>query len=320
MLRMSSFTSSVNVIYSSDESPLKQENNSWGHVDIIDEISELTNNGISVGLYVLHIKPGHSIPLHIHNIMTESEMVISHNLICQKKSVSYGCAHTWHSAPHEYSNPNRFQQSILCIDSPAFIPTDEILVEGKPATNISMVSMKHYLFDAKSTFCFPGLFSSQQQIVLTINPSEFHSNSSAVLVFAFNLNDELLFVHHKKRGWELPGGKIEISENEIQACIRETFEESYCELEESSLQPIAQYKIIDNDNIGDVHIKSVYAARVKLEYQDCPFDHETKQRKFVSPLDWLTILNESYSILLHDDVYPICLEITKHKLNISTTN
>ncbi|CAF1378536.1 unnamed protein product [Rotaria sordida] len=233
--------------------------------------------------------------------MTESEMVISHNLICQKQPVPYGCVHTWHSAPHEYSNKNRFQQSILCIDSPAFIPTDEILVDGKPVTNIR-------------------LFSSQQQIILTTNPSQFYLKSSAVLIFAFNLNNELLFVNHKKRGWELPGGKIEVNENERQACIRETFEESYCELEESSLQPIAQYKIIDKDNVDDGHIKSVYAARVKLEYQDCHFDHETKDRKFVSSLDWLTILNENCSLLLHDDVYPICLEIAQHKLIISTTN
>jgi hypothetical protein len=98
--------------------------------------------------------------------------------------------------------------------------------------------------------------------------------------------------------------------------IRETFEESYCELEQSTLQSIAQYKITDEDNISDEHIKSVYTARVKLEHQDCNFEHETKQRKFVASPDWFTIFNENYSLLLHDDVYPICLELAKHKFNI----
>jgi hypothetical protein len=117
-----------------------------------------------------------------------------------------------------YSNQSQFEQSILCIDSPAFIPTDEILIEGEPATDMKMTLMKNYLFDAKPMFYFPGLFSSQQHIVLTIDPSQFKFQSNAILVYAFNLNNELLFVNHKERGWELPGGKIELNENEIQAC------------------------------------------------------------------------------------------------------
>jgi hypothetical protein len=94
LLPTTPFTDFVNVKYLSSNSELKQETNSWGHVDIIKEVSELTNNGISAGLYLLHIKPDHSIPLHIHKIMIESEMVISDNLMCQKTIVPYGCTHT----------------------------------------------------------------------------------------------------------------------------------------------------------------------------------------------------------------------------------
>jgi 8-oxo-dGTP diphosphatase len=310
------FVSSIKAKFSSVACPLKQEQNSWGHVDIVNEFSELMNNGISVGLYVLHIKPGHSIPLHIHKIMTESEMVISHNVICQRKLIPYGCVHIWYHAPHEYSNQDSCSQSILCIDSPAFIRTDEILVEGEPATNINMVLMNSYLFDAKPVFYFPGSFLSQQQIVLTTDPSQFNLRSDAVLVFAFNVNNELLFINHRQRGWELPGGKNELNEDEIQTCIRETFEESYCELDESSLKPIAQYKVIDETGIDEEHVKSVYTARVKLEHQDCRFNYESKERKFISSPNWCMILNENYSLLLHDNVYPICLELAKHELNI----
>ncbi len=212
-----------------------------------------------------------------------------------------------------YTNQSQSEQSILCIDSPSFIPTDEILIEGEQAKDVEMKLMKSDLFNGKPTFYFPGLFTSKQEIILTIDPSEFTMKSDAILVFAFNLNNELLFVNHKERGWELPGGKIEQNENEIDACIRETYEESYCQLEGDSLEAIAQYKIIDDDN---EHIKSVYVARIKLENEDQNFENETKERKLIFAPHWLTILNENYSLLLHDNVYSICLELAKHKLNI----
>ena len=39
-------------------------------------------------------------------------------------------AHTWpRNFPHRYENRTDLEQSFLCIDRPAFIPTDEIEVE-----------------------------------------------------------------------------------------------------------------------------------------------------------------------------------------------
>jgi dihydroneopterin aldolase len=67
--------------------------------------------------------------------MQESEMVLTKGLWCQGKPVAPGTVHRWpKGAAHCYQNPTRRQQSILCVDAPAFLPEDEIAVEGEPAT------------------------------------------------------------------------------------------------------------------------------------------------------------------------------------------
>lgn len=103
------------------------EERPFGTVDVIHETQD-------AGIYRLNIRPGGTIPLHVHRVMEEAELVLSEGLLCQGKPIAIGTMHRWpKDAAHVYENPTERWQSILCIDSPRFIESDEIVVEGTPA-------------------------------------------------------------------------------------------------------------------------------------------------------------------------------------------
>jgi len=99
------------------------ERKDFGAVDIVHESEQ-------VGLYRLRISPGRSIPLHVHNQMQESELVLSRGLLCQGQPASRGSVRRWaYDVPHDYQNPSPLTQALLCADRPHFIDSDEILVD-----------------------------------------------------------------------------------------------------------------------------------------------------------------------------------------------
>jgi dihydroneopterin aldolase len=99
----------------------------FGTVDVIHETKD-------AGIYRLNVAPGQRIPLHVHRRMQESEMVLGEGLRCNGRAVAPGTIHRWpHDAPHTYENPTDRTVSILCVDAPPFIESDEIPVEGVPA-------------------------------------------------------------------------------------------------------------------------------------------------------------------------------------------
>jgi dihydroneopterin aldolase len=103
------------------------ESKPFGTVDVIHETKE-------AGIYRLNIAPGKEIPLHMHQQMHESEMVLGDGLLCQGEPCPPGTVHRWPlGAAHTYSNPTERHQTILCVDSPRFIEEDEIEVSGEPA-------------------------------------------------------------------------------------------------------------------------------------------------------------------------------------------
>lgn len=105
---------------------VEQETKEWGCVDIVHETKD-------AGIYRLNIAPGKGIPLHVHRVMRESEMVLGSNLHCQNEPVPMGTVHRWpRGAAHRYDNRSDQWQSILCVDVPRFIPDDEIIVDGVP--------------------------------------------------------------------------------------------------------------------------------------------------------------------------------------------
>jgi FolB domain-containing protein len=106
---------------------LETEDTRFGRVDILFETTE-------AGVYRLNVAPGQGIPLHVHHVMRESEMVLSDGLLCQGKPVALGDVFHWPlGAAHRYDNPTKRYQTILCVDSPPFVPNDEVEVAGEPA-------------------------------------------------------------------------------------------------------------------------------------------------------------------------------------------
>lgn len=109
------------VTYGREEKP-------FGTVDVVMETQD-------AGIYRLNIAPGKSIPLHVHQVMDESELVLTNGLFCQGEPAPAGTVRRWpKDAAHLYENPTDKWQSILCVDCPPFIAEDERPVEGAPAT------------------------------------------------------------------------------------------------------------------------------------------------------------------------------------------
>ena len=105
---------------------LPVETNGFGMVHVVHEIDAL-------GLYVLEIAAGATIPAHFHRVMEETEMVLDPGLLQQNLRVRAGDAFIWPAGyVHEYRNPTSRPRRILCIDRPKFVPEDEVLVTGAP--------------------------------------------------------------------------------------------------------------------------------------------------------------------------------------------
>lgn len=117
---------SLEVHRSASDVTLSHETKSFGTVDIVDETRQ-------AGIYRLNVAPKRSIPLHLHRRMQESELILGEGLLCQDRPVPAGTVFRWpKGAAHRYENPTDRWQSILCVDSPPFVPEDEVEVEGVP--------------------------------------------------------------------------------------------------------------------------------------------------------------------------------------------
>jgi len=98
------------------------EHKEFGRVVIVHELAGL-------GVYLLRIAPGGTIPWHVHRVMCEAELVLGSGLLLQGRAVPRGLAVRWpRGHPHSYHNPTGEVQTVLCVDMPEFIPADEIEV------------------------------------------------------------------------------------------------------------------------------------------------------------------------------------------------
>lgn len=99
------------------------ETKSFGYVDVVFETRES-------GVYRERLYPHTVLPTHVHHHLDETELVLGDGLLLQGAPVAAGTAHTWpRGFPHRYENVTDIEQSFLCIDRPAFIPTDEVEVD-----------------------------------------------------------------------------------------------------------------------------------------------------------------------------------------------
>lgn len=326
---------------------------------------------LSAGLYCLNLLPGASIPLHIHRRMIESELMLpalSGGLESQGLPVRRGSVHRWPlEFPHFYHNHSSDTvQRILCLDVPRFTRDLEILVSppqplllplplpprGMRGEEILLDRWAPAVLQQSSTsFEFPGGLPSQT-VTLHTDPAQW-VQAHAVLVFVFGVSPpaaasdadtaaassssvlpSLLFVHHRQRGWELPGGKIDSGESAEDAALREVAEESAQKIEAGSLRMLAQYSIEEQGK--SAHVKSVFMARAAAANgtTDASLQLETDAAAFISPPpDWESMFTESaelsatsdnsprrrYSSILNDNVYPICFKMALAALTAPAT-
>jgi quercetin dioxygenase-like cupin family protein len=86
-----------------------------------------------LGLYILELAPGCTIPPHCHRVMRETELVLDDGLLLQGRPVAAGDAFSWALGEvHTYHNPTDVPRRILCIDSPRFQQSDEMPIDPPP--------------------------------------------------------------------------------------------------------------------------------------------------------------------------------------------
>ncbi|MFP2912659.1 dihydroneopterin aldolase [Pyxidicoccus sp. 3LFB2] len=129
---------SLQIHRAAEEMEYRGEDKAFGRVDIIHE-------GAGYGVYRLRVKPGGTIPTHVHQQMEESEMVLGPGLLLQGQPVERGMAFHWpRGFPHRYDNPTAIEQTVLCVDRPGFIPTDEVETAPPPEGLAPATGMSYY--------------------------------------------------------------------------------------------------------------------------------------------------------------------------------
>ncbi|MBN6186679.1 NUDIX domain-containing protein [Aneurinibacillus sp. BA2021] len=176
---------------------------------------------------------------------------------------------------------------------------------------ILRVSMKESIESGK-VWCRQLFYNfydqSGQFISLTFERKQFLPDAKHVLVWAYAEpgGEEIVLTRHKKRGWEIPGGKVEPGETPEAAARRELFEETGTEI--GDLDWIAQY-IIDADPDKEKIVKNVYTGVIQ-QWKELPVGFETAERALF-PLATLP-LEKDMSPFMQDDVFPLCRDYMTH--------
>lgn len=133
---------SLQVHRRAEEMEYPREDKAFGRVDIIHE-------GAGYGVYRLRVKPGGTIPTHVHQQMEESELVLGPGLLLQGRPVERGMAFHWpRGFPHRYDNPTATEQTVLCVDRPGFLPAEEVEIAPPEQGLAPVTGVSYYPHDA----------------------------------------------------------------------------------------------------------------------------------------------------------------------------
>ncbi|NGQ93746.1 NUDIX domain-containing protein [Brevibacillus sp. SYP-B805] len=137
-------------------------------------------------------------------------------------------------------------------------------------------------------------------IQLTFDPQEFQPPGHVLVVPLWG--GKIVFTHHKERGIELPGGKIERGETPLAAAVRELFEETGASL--ARIELIGQYII----TIGETKIvKAIYLAEVN-ELWPLPGETDTRGAVVFEEIPHCVADDPRFSPFMKDEVYPRTLQ------------
>jgi len=126
------------------------------------------------------------------------------------------------------------------------------------------------------------------------------------LAFAF-IDDRMLLTRLVKRGWDIPGGHIELGESPEQAVIRETIEETQVVVEQLELVGIQELEVfgsLPRDGwTAPLSVQLFYLCRVA---ETLPFvsTREATERDFFAP-DFVRAVP---TLVNHDLLYEIALK------------
>jgi FolB domain-containing protein len=129
---------SLQVHRRAEECEYAVEEKGFGQVDILHE-------GPAHGIYRLRIRPGGCIHAHVHRVMDEHELVLGTGLLLQGRPVLRGTVLHWpRDFAHRYDNPTEVAQTVLCVDCPAFVPSDEIEVDVATESLLPVTGTSYY--------------------------------------------------------------------------------------------------------------------------------------------------------------------------------
>nr|WP_155837238.1 NUDIX domain-containing protein [Aneurinibacillus terranovensis] len=146
-------------------------------------------------------------------------------------------------------------------------------------------------------------------IYLTFNPEKFLPDAKHVLVFASpdttaarspGTPSQLVLTRHRRRGWEVPGGKVEPGETPEAAARREMYEETGIKLK--NLKWIGQYTISPGKHAADVIVKNIYRGNID-EWSSLPEGFETIESRLF-PFT-LQPFKKGYSDFIQDNLFPL---------------
>lgn len=148
------------------------------------------------------------------------------------------------------------------------------------------------------TYIFTDFY--QNKVHLSFDKEPFSKSPKHVWIIC-RYEGKWLLTHHRTRGLEFPGGKVEEGETAEQAAVREVMEETGGVVDK--LHYVAQYYV---DGKSDTIIKNVYFAHItSLEEQDTYF--ETLGPKLLETIPQNVKKNTQYSFMMKDEVLDHCL-------------
>lgn len=146
------------------------------------------------------------------------------------------------------------------------------------------------------------------KVELSFSTNAFEKNANHVLVIS-QYKSAWYLTHHKVRGLEFPGGKVEEGESLLEAARREVYEETGAKVDE--LSQIAEYKVTEGK---DSFVKAVFWGKIKSISKKNNY-YETNGPIVVEGDILQLRFGDEYSFIMKDEVISACINyINKLKI------